>query len=137
MCDLVSFWINVKTEQMVCRSLTSHSETQRLMGWSSAELDNWREVEWTAKSLTVRTHTNDEPGPSWHKAIVEARFTTRIAAINWAVLEVNAIGGDLDLGGLTSAKGLTLPQSIGGYLYLGGLTSAERSEIIKRGYLVV
>src|ERR1039457_555607 len=35
------------------------------------------------------------------------------------------IGGSLDLGGLTSAEGLTLPQSIGGSLYLDGLTSAE------------
>ncbi|MCD8563970.1 MAG: hypothetical protein LRY44_03050 [Candidatus Pacebacteria bacterium] len=33
--------------------------------------------------------------------------------------------GDLDLSNLTSAEGLTLPQSIGGYLYLSNLTSAE------------
>ena len=32
--------------------------------------------------------------------------------------------GDLDLSGLTSAVGLTLPSSIGGGLYLSGLTSA-------------
>lgn len=29
-------------------------------------------------------------------------------------------GGWLDMGGLTSAEGLTLPQSVGGWLYLGG-----------------
>jgi len=33
--------------------------------------------------------------------------------------------GSLDLRSLTSAEGLTLPQSIGGYLYLSSLTSAE------------
>jgi len=33
--------------------------------------------------------------------------------------------GHLSLRGLTSAEGLTLPQSIRGYLYLDGLTSAE------------
>jgi len=33
--------------------------------------------------------------------------------------------GGLDLGSLTSAEGLTLPQSIGGNLYLRSLTSAE------------
>ncbi len=35
------------------------------------------------------------------------------------------IKGDLNLRGLTSAKGLVLPQTIGGDLYLNGLTSAE------------
>ena len=33
--------------------------------------------------------------------------------------------GDLVLSSLTSAKGLTLPQTIGGYLFLNSLTSAE------------
>ena len=42
------------------------------------------------------------------------------------------IGGDLNLGGLTSAEGLTLPQEIGGDLYLGGLTSAERESVRAR-----
>jgi len=36
-----------------------------------------------------------------------------------------SIGGNLDLDGLTSAEGLTLPESIGGYLNLRSLTSAE------------
>ena len=35
------------------------------------------------------------------------------------------IGGDLDLRSLTSAEGLKLPEHIGGGLYLGSLTSAE------------
>jgi len=35
------------------------------------------------------------------------------------------IGGNLDLDGLTSAKGLTFPKTIGGNLDLSGLTSAE------------
>ena len=39
------------------------------------------------------------------------------------------IGGDLDLQGLTSAEGLVLPQTIGGYLNLEGLTSAERQKL--------
>ena len=36
-----------------------------------------------------------------------------------------SVGGDLDLLSLTSAEGLTLPQSVGGTLYLLSLTSAE------------
>jgi len=36
-----------------------------------------------------------------------------------------SVGGSLDLEGLTSAEGLTLPQSVGGGLDLRGLTSAE------------
>ena len=36
-----------------------------------------------------------------------------------------SIGGTLDLSHLTSAEGLTLPQSVGGELYLGFLRSAE------------
>ena len=35
------------------------------------------------------------------------------------------VGGDLDLSSLTSAEGLILPETVGGYLYLNGLTSAE------------
>ena len=48
-----------------------------------------------------------------------------------------SIGGDLDLRGLTSAEGLTLPQSIRGYLDLSGLTSAEGLTLPQsiRGYL--
>ena len=40
--------------------------------------------------------------------------------------------GDLYLGSLTSAEGLTLPQSIGGYLDLRSLTSAEKNELRQR-----
>jgi len=36
-----------------------------------------------------------------------------------------SVGGNLDLGSLTSAEGLTLPESIGGGLYLSNLRSAE------------
>ena len=36
-----------------------------------------------------------------------------------------SVGGSLYLNGLTSAKDLTLPQSVGGGLYLNGLTSAK------------
>jgi hypothetical protein len=40
--------------------------------------------------------------------------------------------GDLDLYGLTSAKGLKFPESIGGYLYLNSLTSAEKEKLRKK-----
>jgi hypothetical protein len=36
-----------------------------------------------------------------------------------------SVGGYLNLSSLTSAEGLTLPQSVGGYLNLSGLTSAK------------
>ena len=36
-----------------------------------------------------------------------------------------SIGGYLDLGSLTNAEGLTLPQSVGGDLYVSSLTNAE------------
>jgi hypothetical protein len=35
------------------------------------------------------------------------------------------VGGSLNLCGLTSAKGLKLPDHVGGYINLNGLTSAE------------
>jgi hypothetical protein len=38
------------------------------------------------------------------------------------------VGGYLYLGGLTSAEGLTLPETVGGYLYLGGLSKEERAK---------
>ena len=125
MCDLLSGWINIKTEAMECLSLTSHSETQTLAKWSNKDLEHWREFEWKSDGLVVRTHKDDEHEPAWYQAIIEARFKTRIAAINWAIERVNSIGGGLSLDGLTSAEGLVLPQSIGGGLSLSGLTSAD------------
>ena len=43
-----------------------------------------------------------------------------------------SIGGSLDLNSLTSAEGLTLPQSIGGSLDLSSLTSAEREDLRRK-----
>ena len=43
-----------------------------------------------------------------------------------------SIGGSLNLSSLTSAEGLTLPESIGGYLNLSSLTSAEKQKLRKK-----
>ena len=42
-----------------------------------------------------------------------------------------SVGGDLDFGGLTSTEGLKLPESVGGTLNLRGLTSAKGLEFPK------
>ncbi|OGT54392.1 MAG: hypothetical protein A3E01_03090 [Gammaproteobacteria bacterium RIFCSPHIGHO2_12_FULL_63_22] len=42
-----------------------------------------------------------------------------------AIFSSACVGGSLDLRGLSSAEGLTLPQSVGGSLNLRGLSSAE------------
>lgn len=96
------------------------------MGWSSADLKYRREFEWEGEHPVVRTHAGDEHDGAWYASAIEARFKTRIAAINWAIARVNESGVSLYLHGLTSAKGLVLPTKVGGYLDLRGLTSADR-----------
>ena len=130
MCDLLSGFVNVKTGDLECRDLTSHSGTQEAMRWSTSDLADWREWEWTDKGLVVRVAPGDEHDAKWHASAIEARFPRRIDAINWAIARVNAHGGYLDLGSLTSAKGLTLPQTVGGSLYLGSLTSAKGDAVL-------
>ena len=51
----------------------------------------------------------------------------QISTTNEGALSGNIVFhyGHLYLGNLTSAEGLTLPESVGGHLYLGSLTSAE------------
>ena len=123
MCELVSGWINAKTLAVECRDLTSHSGTQKLMGWNSDEIANWREWEWTEMGLVVRVPPDDAHEAAWYASEIESRFKSRAVALSWCISRVNDTGGGLYLSSVTSLGGVTLPQSVGGGLYLASVTS--------------
>jgi hypothetical protein len=146
MCELVSVAVMKKGEfkMLVGENVNSHSDMAEL---NKVGNNDYYEAEWTkddkGESLTVRT----EDGVSSERYIksILGHYPKRIDLINAAVcvvakrcgyLDLNGLTsakglklpetvGSLDLRGLTSAKGLKLPETVGGYLYLSGLTSAK------------
>ena len=79
MCELISGWINIDTEEVAADNMNSHAKTQELRGWSSSDLKRWREWEWTGpgeQSLAVRTLVDDEHGSNWWRAVILARWPT-------------------------------------------------------------
>ena len=128
MCQFASAFFKPSTMEVVVADLRSHGNTQeQLKLTDGTRPDGWREMHYTptgevtCRCLDGDTHTEKECGSA-----IRARWPTFIGFLSWALAQPTIdLGGYLALGGLTSAKGLVLPQSIGGSLALGGLTSAE------------
>ena len=96
MCDFLSAWINIKTEEIVCADAMSHAGTQKQMGWSSTDLTDWREFKWTGPgedNLTVRVCPGDKRNANWWRAIIIARYGTwHIAVEDLCVQAVRRTG---------------------------------------------
>jgi hypothetical protein len=124
MCEFLSFGITKSKKIVSGASLTSHDG---ICSFNKLKEGEVFEAEWTAESataLTVRVPDSEENDEKYIKEIL-SKYPKRINLINYCIEKINKTGGWLDLRGLTSAEGLTLPQSIGGGLDLSGLTSAE------------
>src|SRR4051812_48472628 len=67
-----------------------------------------------------------EAGKGYEYTEITGDLVANVPDFGKAFPNLGKIGGYLDLGSLTDAKGLTLPQSIGGGLYLGSLTDAPK-----------
>ena len=127
MCDFLSGLVTIeKHPRILCQNLTSHDATVNALRIAP---ETYREWEWTredgGESLNVRVLPGEDRAEFW--SAILALYPRRILCINECLRQI-AEGGrnvNLDLSGLTSAEGLTLPQSVGGSLRLSGLTSAE------------
>ena len=137
MCRFASAVINPKTLDVRVSDLTSHSNTLATLGLADSNKPNgWREMHYLPSGeVAVHCLEFDDGSLADCVAAVKSRWPTFVAFTSWAIPkccdENGHYGGGLDLGGLTSAEGLTLPQSIGGYLYLDSLTSAEREAVLR------
>jgi hypothetical protein len=84
-CEFLSAWLNIETEEIVCADAQSHEATQEHMGWRAADLEPWREWEWTGPgddALTIRLMHDDPHDTNWYRALVLARYPTWQDAIN-------------------------------------------------------
>ena len=127
MCKMASF-IFGPTEAMPVRTwaLTDHSATRdHYRARDDASRGAWREGHYLPSGeVSCRVLDTDSITSAQAEACVRARWPRFADFLTWALAE-GWDGGGLHLGGLTSAEGLTLPQSVGGSLYLGRLTSAK------------
>ena len=120
MCNFLSGLVTLeKHPKVLCLDLKSHDETIRFLG---IKPETYREWEWTREdtgdSLDVRCLPDEDRNTL--KSAILAKFPRRIDCINECIRQMAASGRNLDddLGSLTSAEGLVLPQSIGGWLDL-------------------
>ena len=79
MCDVVSGWMNRKTLEIVIADPRSHSRTQELMGWTSLQIGDWGEWEWTREGQLVSRGCTD----AMQKMILE-KWQTRAALLPYA-----------------------------------------------------
>ena len=122
MCEFLSFVV-CKDGRLLANNLNAH---EGIEASHKLKPDSYRECEWTGESedtLTVRLEEGETKG-EWLSYVL-SRFSKRIDLLNWFLANPVAVGGWLDLRGLTSAEGLVLPKTVGGGLDLRGLTSAK------------
>ena len=124
MSVFLSGWINIKTKQPEMADLRSHSVTQNVLKWTSADVALRREWAWPAdddgKSLVVRTSPDDKPGLGDNlRAALLVRWATRNHAVQEAIVIVAKHGGSLDLSGCP-IKALPDGIRVGGSIYLCG-----------------
>ena len=125
MCEkATSHLFKVREREMLIHTIHSHSATREAFGLNGID-PNIIEVEWieSVAMPSIRFNGQDAQEQQLVRDWYANRFENRLALMFHCVERCK--GGYLDLGGLTSAKGLVLPQSINGYLYLGGLTSVK------------
>ena len=124
MCEFLSFAVAKEGALKIYggESTISHSSIAMLNKIGEGD---YCECEWTGEekdTLTVR-HTDKSKAAKLYEKIIK-KYPTRKKILNDVIAAVNAVGGSLNLNGLTSAAGLTLPDSVGGDIDLNGLTSA-------------
>lgn len=129
MCELLSGWINLDTEEPELADLRSHSESQRLLGWTTKDLVRRREWEWTkdddGESLVVRTGPDDPPElAGFLRAALLTKWPTRGDALRGAVAMLPDSVTWLDLCGVTIPEGFVVPSSVT-WLGLSGATIPE------------
>ena len=133
MCEFISFVV-CEDGRLLANNLSAHEGIEAL---HNLKPGTYRECEWTGESedtLTFRLEEGETKG-EWLSYVL-SRFSKRIDLLNWFLANPVAVGGWLDLRGLTSAKGLKLPKTVGRWLDLCGLTFAERKAIKAQGYKV-
>ena len=118
MCEFLSGWINVETEQPEVADLQCHSTAQERFGWKGKEILKRREWEWTedddGKSLVVRTSPDDPAGMADNlRAALLVRWPTRQDAIRECILLVGKWLTTLYLNSLKSLPdGVVFPKSL-------------------------
>ena len=111
--------------------LRSHSETRRLMGWTTADLADRREWEWSdddgGESLVVRTCPDDPEAMALNlRAALLVRWPTRADAIIECVSLVMSAGVTaLDLSYEKFPDGLVIPAGVT-TLYLSGVNVSTK-----------
>lgn len=132
MCRFASGLFRPDTLEVAVADLNSHSRTQELLGLPAesdgSRLNGWREFHYApAGEIECRVLAGDDHSAQECESALRARWPRFVDFLSWALEQeaVQSIGGYLDLGGLTSAAGLTLPQSIGGGIYLSATCRAE------------
>src|SRR3990167_10199419 len=138
MCDFISLFHNPLNGDIEVADLNSHSVTEQQLKLNKAI---WREGHYRPNgSVELRVESTDRQTQQECEDRFLARFPKFTDFFNWCLKETNQeniFRGSLDLRGLTSAKGLTLPKKVGGSLDLVGLTSAKGLTLPKKvgGYL--
>ena len=115
MCQFASGFLR-PTEELPVRiaDLNSHSDTQEKLKLKDGQrADGWREFHWTPKDeIEVRVLEGDSFSAEQCKAGLRARWPGFIEFLNWALKEPSYVDSELYLNGLTSAKGLKLPEKV-------------------------
>jgi hypothetical protein len=129
MCQFISFFHQPGTDQVFVYDLEHHGDTEAKLPKGPI----WREGHYLPSGeIEARVAPEDHATAKECADKIRARFPTFVEFFNFCLREIgkeHKYAGDIDLRGLTSAQGLTLPKSIGGGLDLRGLTSAEREEV--------
>ena len=78
MCKLVSGFIHKRTDEIVAPDMNSHSDTKRLVGWDSQEIQNWSEWEWPygEDMPTVRVLYDDDHDAKYLRAAILGQYPT-------------------------------------------------------------
>jgi len=121
---MASFFHDPATGDVRVHRLDSHAETEQAL---KLDLNIWREGHYLPDGeLELRLAPEDHAD----KVEIETRFRNRfprfVDFLNWALVETGqteTYNGRLDLSGLQSAVGLTLPKQVG-WLDLSELQSA-------------
>ena len=153
MCDMASFFYKpIEGVPVAVAILDGHSGTKEKLKLGDDKGPNcWHEGHYTPDGAIVcRGVAGDDKTFGECVAEIKFRWPTFVAFFNWAVKEcgpdciktldlrglTSAAGltipsgvKTLDLRGLTSAAGLTIPKGVE-YLYLRGLTSAEKEKLL-------
>lgn len=136
MCDFLSFLISVDGKRIVCGDLRSHSTSREVLKLKATE---WRGAEWTreddGKSLSVRIAPQDEHDEKYYKAIILAKWTCRLDAVEACIAMVDRAGGIVDVSGCTALTKLNAPNA--DRVFAGGCTALTKLDAPNATYVDV